>query len=255
MNGSIAKVLAVWLCLPAGVFVQSAWAQGPVPDHVEILADDPPKALAWYAAHMGGVPTQPDRVAYGGLVIIVHKQNEELGSKIDHVAIGVADLAAKLKELTSAGAKLLPRTGDLPVKSAFVQDPWGAVVEIVEDPVPLGFHHIHLRSTDPGATLKQYQDLFGGDRRMFKGKVDGLNYGQVWLLVSKPTGSYPAVNPYNHFAYLVRSYDATFAELQKKGLKPVTELEQVRGLKTIYMGGPDGQPVEIIQRPAVAPKQ
>lgn len=255
MNGSIAKASAVWLGLLGGAVVQTAPAQGPAPDHVEILAAEPAKAVAWYAAHMGGVSTLPDRVAYGGMQLIIHKQNEELGSKIDHVAIGVADLDAKVKELTAAGATLLRRPGELPVRTAFVQDPWGAVIEVVEDPVPLGFHHIHLRSADPGATVKRYQKLFGGDRKLFKGTIDGVFYGQVWLLASKPTGAPPAVNIFNHLAFLVRDFDATFAELRKKGLKPITEFESIRGLKAIYMGGPDGQPVEIIQRPAAPPRK
>ena len=254
MNGSIARASAICVGLLAGAGVHEARAQGPVPDHVEILAAEPAKAVAWYAAHMGGVSTQADRVAYGGMQLIIHKENEELGSRVDHVAIGVADLDAKVRELTAAGAKLLTRPGELPVRTAFVQDPWGAVIEVVEEPVPLGFHHIHLRSADPGATARRYQELFGGDRKLFKGKIDGVFYGPVWLLVSKPTGAPPAVNIFNHLAFLVRDFDATFAELQKKGLKPITEFEAVRGLKAIYMGGPDGQPVEIIQRPAAAPK-
>jgi lactoylglutathione lyase len=253
MNRSRAPLAAVWLSLCTGIFALSANAQGPVPDHVEILAPDPAKAIAWYAAHMGAVSTLPDRVAYGGMQLIVHKQNDELGSKIDHLAIGVAKVDAKVKELTGAGATLVTRRGELPVKTAFVQDPWGALIEVVEDPIPLGFHHIHLRSVDPAATLTRYQELFGGERKRFKGKMDGLFYGPVWLLASKPAGTAPAINLFNHFAFLVRDFDTAFAELQKKGLKPVTELETVRGLKTIYLGGPDGQPVEIIQRPAAAP--
>src|SRR5438105_4777831 len=103
MTRSIARASAVCLIVLGGV-IQSATGPGPVPDHVEILAPEPAKTVAWYVAHMGGRSTKPDRVAYGGMQLIVHKENDELGSKIDHVAIGVADVDAKVKELTAAGA-------------------------------------------------------------------------------------------------------------------------------------------------------
>ena len=40
---------------------------------------------------------------------------------------------------------------------------------MVEDPETLGFHHIHLNSIDPDATLKWYQTMFGGKPASLKG--------------------------------------------------------------------------------------
>jgi catechol 2,3-dioxygenase-like lactoylglutathione lyase family enzyme len=49
-------------------------------------------------------------------------------------------------------------------KLAFVQDPFGIKLELVEDAELLGFHHIHLRVPDPEAALAWYVQMFGGER-------------------------------------------------------------------------------------------
>ena len=71
-------------------------------------------------------------------------------------------------------------------KLAFVEDPWGTKIEVVEDHEDLGFHHLHLRSPDPEQTLAWYQNIFGGEFDQMKGRLDGVRYGRVWLLVSQP---------------------------------------------------------------------
>ena len=51
-----------------------------------------------------------------------------------------------------------------------------------------GFHHLHLRSTDPAAALDWYENLFAGERDSLKGRIAGLRYGTVWLLISRHEG-------------------------------------------------------------------
>ena len=40
-------------------------------------------------------------------------------------------------------------------KLAFIEDPWGTRIEVVQDPQKLGFHHLHVRRQPP-ATLAWY---------------------------------------------------------------------------------------------------
>lgn len=77
------------------------------------------------------------------------------GGGVDHLGLSVTDLDAMLGELESDGATITtPRrevTGLFPI--AFVVDPWGVRLK---EPQHLGFHHIHLRTTDVEATMQAY---------------------------------------------------------------------------------------------------
>ena len=55
---------------------------------------------------------------------------------IDHVGFSLSDLDAKMKELEAAGAKVTTPAREVPglFKMAFVEDPWGTRIEVVQDP-------------------------------------------------------------------------------------------------------------------------
>src|SRR6185295_12979119 len=95
-----------------------------------------------------------------------------------------ADLDAKMKEFEAAGIKIVTPVRDVPglFKLGFVEDPWGTRIEVVQDPEKLGLHHVHLRSPDPAGILAWYVDKFGGSLSKMKGRLDGINYGGVWML-------------------------------------------------------------------------
>ena len=65
---------------------------------------------------------------------------------------------------------------------AQVSDPWGTLLEIVQDPKKLGLHHIGLVTSDPAAELAWFAATFGGKVDKLKGQIDGIQYGDVWLL-------------------------------------------------------------------------
>ena len=251
---SLVRILSV--CLLGALLARPALAQGPHPDHIEVFVTAPDKALEWYTAHAGGTRTTKDRVAYGDMQLIIHKVAEPKkdGGRtlIDHIAISAANAEQKVGELVAAGATRLDRAGDLPVRSIFVKDPWGVTLEVVEDIEPLGFHHIHLRSSNPAAILKQNQELWHAERALFKGKVDGLHFNPVWIFVSPEKPSDPPINPaLDHFALRVVSFDYTFAEVQGKGVKQAAPIMNPPGVKSVYVIGPDTQRIEIIQRTPV----
>jgi catechol 2,3-dioxygenase-like lactoylglutathione lyase family enzyme len=148
-------------------------------DHVHFGVPDPLKAVEWYAKYMGGQPGpagEPgDRLLFGKIRFIFLKTDNPLpsaGSAIDHIGFSFSDLDAKMKEFEAAGIKVVTPVREVPglFKLGFIEDPWGAKIEVVQDPETLGFHHVHLRAPDPEATLKWYLDMFGGERTKLKGQ-------------------------------------------------------------------------------------
>ena len=127
-------------------------------DHVHFGVPDPAKAVEWYAKYMGGQPgpaDEPhDRLLFGKTRFIFLKTDNPKpseGSAIDHIGISFPDIDAKMKEFQAAGIKILTPPHDVAglFKIGFIEDPWGAKIEIVQDPETLGFHHVHLRAPDP----------------------------------------------------------------------------------------------------------
>lgn len=70
-------------------------------------------------------------------------------------------------------------------KLAFIFDPWGTRIELVNVPDYLGFHQIHLSSADPAATLAWYRNVFGGEPALLRGRLEGLLFDGIWLFVSR----------------------------------------------------------------------
>ncbi len=100
------------------------------------------------------------------------------GSAIDHIGFSVADLDAKMKEWEAAGIKVTTPVRDVPklFKLAFLEDPWGTRIEVVQDPELLGLHHVHLRAPNPEDTITWLLDKFGGKRQQLKGMLDAVRY-------------------------------------------------------------------------------
>ena len=120
-----------------------------------------------------------------------------MGSGVNHIGFSFPDLAAKMAGWQAAGLDI--ENPDEPIrdvpnlfKLAFLTDPWGTRIEVVEDTEYLGFHHIHLSSPDPDGALAWYQNIFGGESDQLKGRINGLRYGTTWLLVSRLREGTPA---------------------------------------------------------------
>ena len=137
-------------------------------------------------------------------------------------------------------------------KTAFIKDPWGTKIELVEDPDLLGFHHVHLFSDDPGATLKWYQNTFGGKPGTLKGRLNGLLYGKTWLLVAQ-NANRGALQPtegrtIDHIAFSFQNGDAGAAELKQKGLQVREPADAIdsdgQGMKVAMIAAPDNLRIE-----------
>jgi catechol 2,3-dioxygenase-like lactoylglutathione lyase family enzyme len=229
-------------------------------DHVHMAVPDPVEAAAWYGKHLGGAPgLTNDRVVYGTTILAFLKAaatpRPSAGTAVDHIGISVPDLDATLTALQAAGAKLLEPAREVQglFKLAFVEDPWGVKLEIVQDPEFPGFHHVHLRVTDPEGSFKWYQEMFGGERAKLKGRIEGLRYGNVWLLAqtAKPGEQVPptAGSAIDHIGWRPANLDETAASLKTKGITFTTEPRAAGNLRIAFLEGPGGVRIELVQRP------
>ena len=228
-------------------------------DHVHLAAAEPAKAVEWYRAHLGAQPGDlPDRVQFGRTIFAftqsANAQPSE-GSVIDHLGLSFPNLEAKVKELEAAGAKVLSPLREAPglFKLAFVQDPFGVKLELVEDAELLGFHHIHLRVPDPEAALAWYVQMFGGERSKLKGRLDAVKYANpdVWLLAQKADGAAPSQGrAIDHLGWRAPDIDAKIAELKQKNVQVTGEPRDVRDLRVAFVEDPSKVRIELVRRPA-----
>ncbi len=182
-----------------GLLATGARAQTPtLPyDHVHLNVPDAAAASTWYEKNFGGtrITEAPNRIMFGStrLMFLINKTAQpSAGSAIDHLGFSVADLDAKMKELEAAGVKITTPARDVPglFKLAFVEDPWGTRIEVVQDPELLGLHHIHMRAPNPDEAFAWLLDKFGGKRQQLKGRIDAVRYdadgfSSMWILVTK----------------------------------------------------------------------
>src|SRR5262245_21913039 len=212
----------------------TAGAQTTLPyDHVHLAAPDQAKAVEWYQQNFGGdtTPEGKDRLLYGKTRFIWLKSDKaqpSLDTAIDHIAFSVANRAPGI-----------------------ITDPWGVKIEILNDPERRGFHHVHLNSPDPAASIAWYQQRFGGERAKFKGE-DGLKYGDVLVLVEKAKS---AVIPstgraLDHVGWRVTNLDKTLDDLKGiKVLQGVTNLQLATGpVRFSFVEDPGGTKIELVQR-------
>lgn len=236
-----------------------AGAQTHAYDHVHLSAAEPAKAVAWYRTYLGAQPGDlPDRVQFGKTIFAFTQSataQPSEGSVIDHLGLSFTNLEAKVKELEAAGAKVLTPLRDAPglFKLAFVQDPFGVKLELVEDAELLGFHHIHLRVPDPEAALTWYLQMFGGQRSKLKGRIEAVRYTDpdVWLLAQKADGAVPSQGrAIDHLGWRAPEIDAKIAELKQKGVQVTLEPRDVRDLRVAFVEDPSRVRIELVRRPA-----
>ena len=233
--------------------------------HIHLTVTNGDVAAQWYIRHLGcaAVPGRTDAAQCGEvqlLFIARPARGGNEGTAVDHISVSVPDLAAKIKELhavgvAGSGVRIVDR--DTPIREepglfrfAFIKDPWGTKIEIVEDPAQLGFHHIHLFSADPDATLKRYQNAFGGTPGRLKGRLNGLLYGKTWLIVAKNPNA-GALQPtegraIDHIGFAYSNPEAAIAELKQRRVQVLEEPAAVDGygLRAAMIAGPDNLRIE-----------
>ena len=236
-------------------------------DHVHLSVPDPDKAADWYATNLNGVRMEgTTQVKFGDMRVAFRKGDAptaSAGSVIDHIGFSFALLDLKLASLERAGAKITTPARDVEglFRLAFVEDPWGTRIELVRDKDTPGFHHIHLRATDPEAMYTWLRDGFGGERTKLGGRLDGIIHkaadapeyaeGVVWIFVQKADAAPKpsAGTVLDHVGWRTPDLAATAANLKTKGVKFTEEPRAAGDLQIAFLEGPDGLRVEVVQRP------
>jgi predicted enzyme related to lactoylglutathione lyase len=176
------------------------------------------------------------------------------GSVLEMIGFSVADLDGTAKKLTAAGAKMvMPPMTMQGVKSAWIADPWGTLIEVVQDEKKLGLHHIVITTADPAASLAWFASTFGGKVTKAQGGLDGINYGGVWLLAKKGTSEPSAGHAIDHIGFRPLNVDATVATMKTKNVKVTTEprpltLPSGTAMRLAFIEGPGGVRIELVQR-------
>jgi len=229
-------------------------------DHLHLAAPDPVKAVEWYRKNLGGQVTSEgtDRLMFGETRLIVQrteKPTPSAGSVVDHIGFSVKDVDAAMKSMEADGAKVEGPARDVPglFKLGFVVDPFGTRWEIVQDSAKLGLHHVHLRGPDPDASLRWYADKFGGTIGKLKDRIDGINYGGVWLLAQKGEATPSAGHAIDHLGFRPLNVDNAVTGLKAKNVKVTTEprpltLPSGVSMRLAFIEGIDGVRIELVQR-------
>jgi len=250
--------LMLWIGGAAQISAQTEFRN--MVDHIHLAVPDQPRAVEWYRKHFNGQPTPeaPERLLFGETRIIFQKNEAakpSSGSVLDHVGFSVADLDAAIKSLEADGAKVVTPAREVAglFKLAFVEDPWGVRLEVVQDPAKLGLHHVHVRAPDPAAALAWYTDKFGGTVGKLKDRIDGINYGGVWLLAQKGEATPSQGHAIDHIGFRPVNVDNAVAALKTKNVKVTTEprpltLPSGTSMRLAFIEGPEGVRIELVQR-------
>ena len=239
--------------------------------HVHITSASPLQAVDWYTRHMGCEPLTDRNDAancYGVEVVFVPQTTtgSSQGTGVDHIGFSVSDLPAKMAELESVGVRgsgvRLQRNADgstwrdVPglFKLAFIFDPWGTRIELVEDLETLGFHHVHLSAAAPDETLAWYRDVMGGTPASLKGRLDGLRFGDVWFLVSQNAEGIPGrtvERAIDHIAFVVDDLNSAAIEFRRQDVRFEQEPTIPEGARTsaqrAFLAGPDNVRVAVVE--------
>ena len=228
-------------------------------DHLHLAASDQAKAVEWYRANFGAQPTPEgsDRAMLGTTRLIFQKSEmakPSEGSVLEMIGFSVADLDGTMKKLQAATVKVvMPAMTMQGVRSAWVADPWGTLIEVVQDEKKLGLHHVVLSTADPAATLAWFASTFGGKVTKAQGGLDGINYGGVWLLAKKGNSEPSAGHAIDHIGFRPMNVDASVAAMKTKNVKVTTEprpltLPSGSSMRLAFIEGPGGIRIELVQR-------
>lgn len=255
------KKLSIVVAVVAASMGFSAGAQDMPYDHMHLIATDPEAAVKWYAKYMDGEDVgRADRLRFDSTWFIFFKRDAGFegseGTSVDHIGFSFTDLEAKMAEYKEAGIKVLAEIREIPgkFKFAFVEDPWGTKIEVMQDLETLGFHHIHLKGPEPAKILDWYVDAFGGERTKYKGMLDAVLYGKVWLLAQ---GAREAMAPtkgraIDHLGWGVHDMEADAKVLKDKGVPFTMEPRKFNpeiAIAIAFVEAPGGVRIELVQRP------
>ena len=239
--------------------------------HVHITTSSPSEGVRWYTEHLECEPAadRNDAAVCGGVEVVFVPQptmGSTQGTGVNHIGFSYPDLDAKMEELESVGVRgsgvRLQRfedgasLRDIPglFKVGFIFDPWGTRIELVEDQEYLGFHHIHLSATNPEETLAWYEEVLGGEPASLRGRLSGLLFGDIWLLVAEHPEGTPATTAgraIDHLGFVVSDLGSVAEELEREGIEfsqtPVVPENARTSARQAFLFGPDNVRLELVE--------
>lgn len=238
--------------------------------HVHVAASHAGEAIKWYTQHLDckALDGRDKAIDCGGMnVAFVERQSvgSSQGTGVNHISFSYPDVRKKMKALEDVGVRgsgvRLQRFEDgatlhaLPglYEHGFVFDPWGTRIELVGDANRHGFHHVHLQSADPDAALDWYADVMGGERGKFKGKLEGVRFDDVWLLIEQYPEGRPAATDeraIDHIGFAVADLDAAAMAMRNKGANvqdPAVPPNARSNAKRALLQGPDGVLIAVVE--------
>ena len=234
-------------------------------DHIHLTASNAQEAVNWYVKHFGGsaggfnrgdadrVEYPTDRVFYGDLSIIFFERaptGGSIGTGVDHIGFSMENV----EEITAAAvADGGSQIGDFVefsgMQIAFIEDPWGTKIELINDSETRGLHHIHLSSADPEGTLSWYENIFGGDIVQWKGVLPAINYSEVWLMVARANGEVAPTQgrSMDHLGWAADNLDDFGQNLIRNDVDFTMEPRPFRGIRISFIEGPDDVRIEVVE--------
>jgi catechol 2,3-dioxygenase-like lactoylglutathione lyase family enzyme len=241
---------------------ESAGPAGAAWHHLHLGASDTAAAAAWYGQYMEGqaIKSGPFDIAMFGETAVVFmrrmgEQEGSSGSSIDHVGWSFPDLEAKMAEFEAAGIKIVAPMMSLgKIKFAFIEDPWGTKIEVMQDPDLIGFHHVHLHLTDPPAAQEWYANAFGGEVKRYGGFLPAVKFDNMWLIIQKtPEAKAPTLGrSVDHIGWSFDDLDAGLAHLKTLGIEPKGAPIQMGPLRFTFVQGDGGVRIEVLENKAPA---
>lgn len=239
--------------------------------HVHMRAVETGKVASWYADNMGGeqIELGPfDAVRFKKVLLMFAPTDRDgvdgskfsgqltssAGTGVDHLGFSFADLERQMPILLEAGAKLTKSPEDVQglFRYGFIEDPWGQKIEVMQDPLLIGFHHAHVVAVDPDKTIQWYQAMFGGEIVHFKDipALPAIRYGDMWLIVSAAKTK-PAPNMFSmldHLGWGMPALAEEMARMKTANAKIVRDMFPFPGGPNIgFIESPDGVTIELVE--------
>jgi len=230
--------------------------------HVHMRVPDTQEAAEWHNELLGGrvTPGGPGPNVRFGNGNVGTMPNEGLapasnGGVIDHFGIAVADVPATVALAREMGAHIAvePQEGVTAPVIAFIESPWGARMELLEDPEYLGVNHVHMMATSPDEMLAWFLEVFGGEYVEARGKgiFHTILYDDLWVHISESPDGERAPSrgrAIDHMGFAVASLDEFRATLASVGIEPYLERPNPPGSDLMFFIGIDGIHFEIFER-------
>lgn len=126
-----------------------------------------------------------------------------------------------------------------------------------QDPVPQArWHHVHINSMDPKASIEFYTSKFDCEKAKFAGLLDAVWAQKSWIMFAKARNGPPPhdiVSAIWHIGWGAEDMKATYKKQVDSGTKfqtPITDISKLAGRQAdsffyAYVDGPDHELIEL----------